>query len=323
MSDRHLPVRPNLTQLKHRAKDLLRDMKRARPNAKLAEAQFELARSYGIASWPRLVLACRMVDAIWRDDVRMSASSSRSNQRCYTKRRGAIVWCAEALNDRGMAYAFEFAGEIGQDERVAAAAMALETYSRYPQGKHRCLELLAEHGVTLPDTPPMALHRGRIDLLEAHLRRDPDLLTRTFAHTDIYPPSLRCHADETLAATGMPLAGATLLHMCVDYDEIDIAQWLLDRGMPVDAKAAVDADGFGDHSALFGCVVTAPATDHNASFARVLLERGADPNARASLRKEGREYRMVTPTSWGERFHDRDVVNEPATRVIAERGGRS
>jgi hypothetical protein len=31
----------------------------------------------------------------------------------------------------------------------------------------------------------------------------------------------------------------------------------------------------------------------------------------------------VTPIAWGERFHDRDVVNEPAMRLIAERGGRS
>src|SRR5215467_10051210 len=56
-----------------------------------------------------------------------------------------------------------------------------------------------------PDTPPMALHRGRIELLEEHLRRDPDLLTRTFAHADIYPPSLGCHADEWLAGHGTPL----------------------------------------------------------------------------------------------------------------------
>lgn len=68
MSERHLPVRPNLDQLKHQAKDLLRDMKRERADAKLADAQFALARSYGIANWPRLVKACRLVDAIWRDD---------------------------------------------------------------------------------------------------------------------------------------------------------------------------------------------------------------------------------------------------------------
>ena len=36
---------------------------------KLADAQLALARSYGLPSWPRLVLACRMTDAIWRDDA--------------------------------------------------------------------------------------------------------------------------------------------------------------------------------------------------------------------------------------------------------------
>jgi hypothetical protein len=69
VSERHLPVHPNLDQLKHQAKDLLSDLKREQPEAKLADAQFALARSYGVASWPRLELACRLVDAIWRDDV--------------------------------------------------------------------------------------------------------------------------------------------------------------------------------------------------------------------------------------------------------------
>src|SRR5215468_5951163 len=218
MSERYLPVRPNLTQLKHQAKDLLREMKLARPDAKLAEAQFELARSYGVASWPRLVLTCRMVDAIWRDDVsavhalvtkhpNLLHEMARGQKDCnwgppmsYAANLGrdeiiktlhalgakdlkhalarallqgeietarllqqfgaqgpreAIVWCAEALNDRGMAYAFEYCGEISEELRLAAAAMVLETYSRFPIGKHRCLELLAEHGVQLPDTPPV------------------------------------------------------------------------------------------------------------------------------------------------------------------------
>ena len=30
-----------------------------------------------------------------------------------------------------------------------------------------------KHGLNLPDTPVMALHRGRIDLLEKHLSADP------------------------------------------------------------------------------------------------------------------------------------------------------
>ena len=46
--------------------------------------------------------------------------------------------------------------------------------------------------------------------------------------------------------------------MCVDYDELEIARWLLDRGMEPDAKAAVDPDGFGGHTALFSTVVSQP-----------------------------------------------------------------
>ena len=76
----------------------------------------------------------------------------------------------------------------------------------------------------------MAVHRGRLDLLEQHLRRDPALLARTFSHKDIYPPSLACHVEQKLALHGAPLAGATLLHMAVDYEDLDVARWLLDHG---------------------------------------------------------------------------------------------
>jgi ankyrin repeat protein len=127
--------------------------------------------------------------------------------------------------------------------------------------------------------------------------------------------------------------------MCVDYDEMDIAQWLLARGMDVDAKAAVDADGFGGHTALFATVVSQPNFWMNykerpqvAPFTQLLLDHGADPNVRASLRKQLHpgygpdtihEYRDVTPLSWGERFHAKIFVSEPAMRLIAERGGHS
>ena len=63
----------------------------------------------------------------------------------------------------------------------------LGTDSRNPAAKHRILEMYVEHGFEPPDTPVMALHRGRIDLLEAHLARDPDLITRTFDIADVYP----------------------------------------------------------------------------------------------------------------------------------------
>jgi hypothetical protein len=201
--------------------------------------------------------------------------------------------------------------------------------------------MYVQHGLDLPETPTMALHRGRIDLLEEHLRRDPALLHRRFTHEEIYPPELGCH-DQVLATQGTPLAGTTLLHMCVDYDEMEIAQWLLEHGMDVDAKATVDADGFGGHTALFATVVSQPNFWMNhlgrpqvAPFTQLLLDHGADPNARASLRKQlhpgygpeyelsVHEYRDVTPLSWGNQFHAKVFVSAPALRLIAEWGGHA
>jgi hypothetical protein len=140
-----------------------------------------------------------------------------------------------------------------------------------------------------------------------------------------------------LATHGTPLAGATLLHMCADYDEMEIALWLLDRGMNVDAKAAVDADGFGGHTALFSTVVSQAnfwpnhhGATHDPKFTRLVLERGADPTVRASLRKQMHpgyfadtmhEFRDVTPLEWGDRFHFKKLVSEPAMRLLAERMG--
>ncbi|HEY5611078.1 MAG TPA: hypothetical protein VIL97_07715, partial [Thermoanaerobaculia bacterium] len=416
MAERRLPVRPDLTQLKHQAKDLLRAIRRGDPDAigelqrhhprkidpaeaRLADAQLVLARSYDAPSWPRLVRACELIDAIWRDDLhaveRLMAKNPRLLREEATIRKsnwgppmsyaanlgrdgiikalyelgatdlesaldratlqsqigtarmlhewlgfprppaGALDGAAYTLSVSGTKLMFELGAQVvdADGKRIAPVAVVLETDSRKPSAKHEILETYVAHGVELPDTPPMAVHRGRMDLLEEHLRRDPRLLERTFVHEEIYPPELGCH-DEVLATHGTPLAGATLLHMAVDYDEMEIARWLLLRGMNVDVRAAVDREGFGGHTALFATVVSQPNfwVNHEervdeAPFARLLLSNGADVDARASLRKQlhpgyGRdvlhEYRNVTPLSWGERFHHKVFVSREAMRLIAE-----
>ena len=368
---------------------------------KLADAQLALARSYQAPSWTRLVQACKLVDAIWEDDIetvrdlvtknphlihesalirksnwgapmsyaanlgrdeiiemlhkmgatdhmhaldRAALQSKVSTAKLLHKMLGSPVPPPDSLG--GPAYTLSVPGtqlmlEMGvkavseNGERLAPVGVVLETDSRNPAAKHRILELYEEHGARVPDTPVMALHRGRIDLLEKHLRLDPDFVSRTFTHEEIYPPEFDCH-DEVLATQGTPLKGTTLLHMCVDFDEMEIAQWLLRCGADVNARAAVDEDGFGGHTALFNTVMSQPNFWMNfqgrpqaAPFTRLLLDHGADVTVRASLRKKLHpgyaprfdvdnwyEYRDVTALEWGEQFHARVFVSEPAMEMI-------
>jgi hypothetical protein len=415
---RHLPVRPDLDQLKTQAKELLRAVRSGKAEAlaefnefhpdppapseaRLADAQLALARSYSARSWPRLAEACQLVDAIWRDDLEAVRELVSRNPRLVHEdalvrksnwgppmsyaanlgRNAIVKMLAEmgasdfehaleraALQSEvdtaeliyglmgsplppesalsGAAYTLsaagtEFALRIGvkavdaDGNRLAPVDLVLETDSRNPEAKHAILEMYAAHGVELPDTPVMALHRGRIDLLEEHIRRDPSVLHRTYTHEEIYPPELGCH-DEINATQGTPLKGTTLLHLCVDYDELEIGTWLIAKGADVNARAAVDPAGFGGHTPLFCTVVSQPNfwmnyqhREQNAPFTELLLKHGADPAVRASLRKQlhpgygpkydvdrAYEYRNVTALEWGERFHAKVFVSEPAMSLI-------
>lgn len=246
---------------------------------------------------------------------------------------------AYTLSAEGTALVLELGARVHDDagKLLAPVAVVLETDSRRPVAKHAILEMYASHGVELPDTPTMALHRGRIDLLEKHLRRDPSLLSRTFAHDEIYPREMgsRVPLDATV---GTPLGGTTLLHMCVEYDEMEIAHWLLANGMDVNARSAVGANGFGGYTALLSTVVSQPNFWMNynkrgpfvSPFTELLLEHGADPNVRASLWKQlhsghgetlRHEYRDVTALSWGRRFHAPIFVSAPAMQLIEAAGG--
>ena len=211
----------------------------------------------------------------------------------------------------------------------------LGTDSRNPAAKHRILEMYVEHGFEPPDTPVMALHRGRIDLLEEHLARDPDLLTRTFNHEEIYPPAPAC-AREPYTAQGTPLHGTTLLHIAAYFDELEIASGC-SIGAWTDARAAVDADGFGGYTALFSTVVSsadfwmnygkgqpdvAPFTRccSTAAPIRTCARRCARTRGGARRRTGARVPRRHA-ARLGRRFHGPIFVSRAALRLIEAKGG--
>ena len=119
-----------------------------------------------------------------------------------------------------------------------------------------------------------------------------------------------------------PIDGATLLHLAIDFREREIFDWLLAHGADVNARAAVDSDGFGGHTPLFNAVVCGPWPD--AGMAATLLEQGAAKDARASLRKfldwianpHWHEARDVTAAEWGRGFPEKRWVNTNTLQLL-------
>jgi hypothetical protein len=410
-SSRLLPEHPDLRHLKDQAKDLLR----AGQAASLANAQLQVARQYGFASWPKLKAHVESLQTVGELKQAIDSNDLERVKRMMSRnpnlhraplgyaKNGPLTWVAECrvpreapsdarllmarwmiengsdvhqggdgplmraaladmripmmelLVDNGAnvnalwngSYpiicapcetlaprALKWLLDHGADPQVAARDygsplnMLVCTYSRNAKGKNACLEVFAEAGFRLPDTPAMAFHRGRIDLLEDHLDRDPSLLQHRFQESEIFPAELGIKPGDGLHVT--PIAGGTLLHLAIEYDDIDVARWLIARGADVNAKAALDADGFGGHTPLFHTVVTLARQDD--SKARLLLERGANPNARAKIRKQlrdmgdpememMREFHNVTPIGYASQFQEPKWVNGPAITAIVERGG--
>jgi ankyrin repeat protein len=404
---RSLPARPNLRHLKDQARDLLR----AGQAESLAKAQFQVAREYGFASWPKLKAHVDLLEEVGQlkeaidlnDLARVRELMSRNpglhRAPLGYNNNGPLTWAAEcrgaaptagrlaivkwmiengsdvhqggdgplmraALNDERIGV-MELLVKCGADvnalwaghypiifapcETLQAAAlrwliahgadmnassgatncvqMLIGTYARNPNGKHACLEAFADAGFWLPDTAPMAMHRGRIDLLAGCLNREPALRDRRFPEAEIYPAELGLRGGLHAA----PVDGGTLLHMAVEYQEESVAQWLIDRGADVNARATIGADGFGGHTTLFHTTVTLGRKDD--ALARLLLRSGADPNLRSTFRKQlvdagdpekerMREYLDVTPIGFARMFQEPQWVNEAAIGAIREYGGQ-
>ena len=84
----------------------------------------------------------------------------------------------------------------------------------------------------------------------------------------------------------------------------------------------------GGHTPLFSTVVSQCNIDsrhkNDAAMTMLLLEHGADPNVRVSIRKQLRdwddesmhEYRDVTPLSYGQSFHAQRFVDPTVLQLL-------
>ncbi len=149
----------------------------------------------------------------------------------------------------------------------------LGTYVRDPEVLSACMEILLRAGGKSKHESPavLAIIRGRISELTELLDASPSLIHQRFPGLDF----------GTTGARMLTLRGGTLLHVAAEFQSLDAAQLLLDRGADVNAPAMLDETGVGGQTPIFHAATQ--GRDAGLPLVRLLVERGADLTVRAKL----------------------------------------
>jgi hypothetical protein len=323
---RHLPDHPNLRHLKDQAKDLLK----TGAAKSITDAQFQIARIYGYASWPKLKAHVESFEEIGRlkqaidtnDIVRVQTLMTRnpalhSAPLGYGK-DGPLTWVAEC----------RVPWEPPSPVRLAMAEWMIAHGSDVHQGgdgplmraalngyRTPMMELLVSHGADVN-----ALWHGHFPIIFAPCEAmDAAALKWLLDHGA--NPNCRDHGDET---SGHPYPGTALdyliagyarslrrLSACIDllleagdetrYDapavlallrgKLDNLAELIDAepGLVNKRFSELDCGQTGGRTLLLrgGTLLHVAAEYGNVAAAALLLDRGADVNARAIVDEAG------------------------------------
>jgi ankyrin repeat protein len=352
---RGLPDRPNLRHLKDQAKDLLK----AGAAASLADAQFQIARLYGFASWPKLKVHVeafeetgQLKEAIDANDLARVKAMMTRNPALHSAplgygHDGPLTWVAEcrvpwespgparlAMADWMIAHG----SDVHQGGDGPLMRAALNAY-RIPM-----MELLVAHGADVN-----ALWHGHFPVIFAPCESmDAAALKWLLDHGA--NPNLR---DPRQSAAGRPYPGTALdyliasyarsperLRACIDvlleaggetrYDtpavlavlhgRLDNLEELIDAdpGLVNERFSELDCGQTGGRLLLLqgGTLLHVAAEYGNVAAAALLLDRGADVNARATVDEAG----VGGQTAIFHAVTQFDDGGLPVTQLLLDRG---
>ncbi len=139
-----------------------------------------------------------------------------------------------------------------------------EMYLRSPRFPE-CLRVMLDAGASLHDPFLEILLLDEPTRLRQILQPSPDSLRRRFS----------------LACAFTSLHGVSALHVCAEYNSVHCARLLLDSGLDVNVRAALDPNGFAGHTPLFHAV------NSNQNHCRPVMELLVDAGANLDLRLKG------------------------------------
>ena len=153
----------------------------------------------------------------------------------------------------------------------------IEMYLRSP-AFDECLRVMLRAGATISNPALQAVLLDDARSLRALLIADPAIAGRKLS----------------MPSTFTSLRGASLLHVCAEYNRVKCARVLLKAGADMNRRAAVDREGLGGHTPLFHTV------NSHRNFARPMMELLADAGADLTVHLKG----LV----WGDGFEWETVL---------------
>ena len=138
----------------------------------------------------------------------------------------------------------------------------IEMYLRSPKFPE-CLQVMLDAGADIEDS-----------VLKAILLDDAVALCRVLKPADL---KRKFYMESTFTS----LKGVTSLHICAEYNSVRCAAVLIKAGANVNARADVDADGFGGHTPLFHTV------NQHRNFGRPMMELLVKAGAKLDVRMKG------------------------------------
>ncbi|QKJ30525.1 ankyrin repeat domain-containing protein [Mucilaginibacter mali] len=152
----------------------------------------------------------------------------------------------------------------------------VEMYARGPKFKDCVREFIAA-GLVFDDNALLAVLAHNPEMLQAAIAANPDAVTKTyFRYKNTYTP----------------LTGGMLMHYCAEYNSLACAEILLQHGADVNARAAIDAYGFGGHTPVFHTVNQ--NGNNSVDMMHFLLDNGADLNHQVKGLVWGQGYEWET-----------------------------
>lgn len=179
----------------------------------------------------------------------------------------------------------------------------LQTYTRStPDHLHVCINLLIDLGAVFEDGPVMDIHRGDLDSLATRLEVDAGLVKARFALDYVNHLTLR---------------GSTLLHVAVEFQELDAIALLLEHGADLNARVAVGRNGVGGQTPLYHAIGTNQGTGFHVF--ELLLDLKPDLAAEALIQSNPGDHDLVMDCINKGRAHYFDEVLKLTPRGYAER----